>query len=772
MRKSGFKIGDFSIYPDRGEIHDSTGAQRVEPKVMEVLAFLADRAGEVVSREVLIEEVWRGALITDDVISRCIYQLRKEFGDQGRQLILTVPKRGYRLDAVVTRLDHPEPPRQPQPSPARSRRAHGIPAGVAVALVVLIGVFVVQQWTATPNPKQRNVTPKTLAVRPFAEGTVAGPGVLGPGVAEDLLHRLGRYSGLTVLARSTSFQSDDGVPVSIESDDMVLLEGTISERDGFWILSARLIDAGTGGELWSEDFETAELSINDIQRQIEIGVVQALNAMPGGVVVPGGGYASDNLDAYRMFLAGRERLRSRSPEDLEAARRMFAESIRLDPDYAVAYASLAEVNAQMTIYAGRDWTLLRDTAKQAIRKALDLDPDLAHVHAVDGLVYYVDNDMQLAAPALRKAIQLNPSYATAYMWLGLVYQAQGRLADALAMHKMTATLSPISATAHLNVGMSYQATGDVDNAMLHFKRAIELEPGYGNAMWAMGYADWRRGDLASAVQYFEQAESNKVVNADFYAQFALICFEAGYEEGAGKHTAMAVGMDPSRIWSVRAQLAASTFSNDPDGLVRYLEGLKTSRIPALDSELELAKAFALAGRWQDASDILERRFLGADPRFFDYWDVDWGYLHAMLLVVVRQHLGQDWAVVLNQVKEFLDRTDNSQLSSAGATYLRASVAAIEGRQEDAFELLARAHARGWRRWWWVQVDPSWESLRDAEEYKSLVRELKTSASARASSRPMWAGPCMSTCTSMSRLSARSAALTRRMGSRWISPRKV
>jgi N-acetylglucosamine kinase-like BadF-type ATPase len=74
--------------------------------------------------------------------------------------------------------------------------------------------------------------------------------------------------------------------------------------------------------------------------------------MPGGVVVPAGGYASDDLNAYRMFLAGRERLRSRSPEDLEKAGRMFAESIRLDPDYAVAYASLAKVNAQLTIPGG------------------------------------------------------------------------------------------------------------------------------------------------------------------------------------------------------------------------------------------------------------------------------------------------------------------------------------------------------------------------------------------------------------------------------------
>ncbi|MEE4163669.1 MAG: tetratricopeptide repeat protein, partial [Woeseiaceae bacterium] len=631
--QAGFRFEEFRVFPDRGEIRDDGGTRRLEPRVMDVLVLLAAHEGQVVSRDTLIEEVWRGALISDDVISRCIYQLRKELGERGRELIKTVPKRGYRLRGTIAPIDESSPTPTPDTeSPARpteSRRRSATIFLLALAVVAITAGY----YIASPSsPTAEHVT---IAVSAFTGNSAEDDDILGPGVAEGLLYRLSRNPALTVLARASSFQPSDDLKEALPDSKLAVIEGEITRQGTEWLLDVRLVDAGTGGEIWRTRLTTEDLPMSEIENRVELGILQALNAIPDGLTLPGTGFASDDLEAYRSFLRGRELIHKRTPESMQEAMSLFSTAAALDPDYAAAYAAFAEVSAHMSIYAGRNWADYREAARASIERALALDPDSAYAHAVMGLVHFADDNMPLAEPALRKSIELNPGFAEAYAWLGLVYMDAGRMEEALDIHKTSALLSPLSSTAQMNIGMAHQSLGRFAEAIRHYEKAIDITPDYGNAYWAAAYACWRRGVLSRAIVLFRQADELGLVSADFFSQYALAHFDAGLHDAGRDYTDRANSIDPTRLWSIRASWARHVIAGDLDNLIERFRKLEEGNSPGTSMPLNLARGYALLGQWRDASSLYETHYRTSDPWFFYHWDAEWGVSHGLMLAVVR-----------------------------------------------------------------------------------------------------------------------------------------
>lgn len=723
----GFRLGATDVYPARGEIATGDETRRLEPRVMDVLVLLARRQGEVVSRDALIEDVWRGALVSDDVISRSIYQLRKELGDSERRLIKTIPKRGYSLMQPIAPLSpescdqHPAAESPTAPGYRRHPALMPLVAGAAALAVLWLGVA----WLNADSDAVRY----TLAVRPFASETADQDPTLAPGFAEDLLNRLSRNRHLAVLARTSSFGSADELRSTLTGDDLVMLDGSLSAEGEQWIVDVRLIDASTGGELWRTRLVNEDLSIEDMQREIELGVLQALGALPDGLVLSGESFTSDDLEAYRLLLRGREHLRSRDPERLSAAVTAFGRAAGLDPDYAAAFISLAEARAHQVHYGGVAWDRVRAAARTAVSKGMALAPDSAHAHAVNGLVQYLDQDMELAEPSLRKAIELNPGYADAYMWLGRVYMAQGRIRDAIEEYRVSSVLSPLSAVPLMNLGMAYATAGRYDDAIEQYEKAIAIEPDIGNADWAMGYAYWHQGELPSALERFRKAEAKGVVSADYFAQFALVLFDAGQPAEGERYADKAAQLSHTRLWPVRARWGAYINRGDVPGLVAHFEDLDDDRRNGIWPQFNLAAAYAVAGRSAEASQIYETHHRARDSWFLYPWDVEWGFSHTLMLASVRRALGEPYDALLDDLRTLLAGFEEQQepTSSPGITYVRASLAALEGDSERAVTLLEAAAARGWRRWWWTAVDPSWSELRETEAFASKLARWRAAA---------------------------------------------
>jgi tetratricopeptide (TPR) repeat protein len=379
----------------------------------------------------------------------------------------------------------------------------------------------------------------------------------------------------------------------------------------------------------------------------------------------------------------------------------------------------------MSIYAGRNWDDYSEAARASIERSLVLDPDSAYGHAVMGLVHFADNNMRLAEPALRKAIELNPGFAEAYAWLGLVYMDAGRMEEALEIHKTSALLSPLSSTAEMNIGMAHQSLGRFAEAIRHYEKAIHITPDYGNAYWAAAFAYWRRGVLSRAIELFEQADALGVVSADFFSQYALAHFDAGLNDAGRDYTDRANSIDPTRLWSIRASWAKHIIDGDVDNLIERFRKLEEGNSPGTSMPLNLARGYAITGRWREAASLYETHYRTSDPWFFYNWDAEWGISHGLMLAVVRKQLGQDPAELIDKVESLARNFGTQATSSAGLAYLEAATAAVRGDADLAFDRLETAAARGWRRWWWTDVDPAWADLRGTGRWEATLDELRS-----------------------------------------------
>jgi hypothetical protein len=143
--------------------------------------------------------------------------------------------------------------------------------------------------------------------------------------------------------------------------------------------------------------------------------------------------------------------------------------------------------------------------------------------------------------------------------------------------------------------------------------------------------------------------------------------------------------------------------------------------------MHLAATYVVAGRWEDASEIYETYFLARESWFLYQWDAEWGFSHALMLAHARRALGEPYEPLLAELRAFLTGFDERGVSSPGIVYLRASLAAIEGNSNGAFDLLEAARDRGWRRWWWTSIDPSWSALRESDAFQSRFAELEAAS---------------------------------------------
>ncbi len=203
--ESGFRLGELTVDPKAGEVAGPGGTEKLDPKVMDVLVMLAEHAGQVVPREELLAQLWPNVVVTDEVLSRCIYDLRRQLSlaagsDDLRTLIETLPKRGYRLNADVT----PIGPR------ARRRSASGplLETCRGSSLVVAVARGALDSRGRSEHARPTASTP--IAVLPFDDMSEAqDQAYLADGFAEEILDRLNQSTDLRVIARTSSFSLRD-----------------------------------------------------------------------------------------------------------------------------------------------------------------------------------------------------------------------------------------------------------------------------------------------------------------------------------------------------------------------------------------------------------------------------------------------------------------------------------------------------------------------------------------------------------------------------------
>lgn len=471
------RIGEWLLDPATNEI--SRGKERVhlEPKAVDLLVALALRAGEVVSREELLSQVWAGVVVGDDVLTQAVIKLRKALGDGEPEYIQTIPKRGYRLTSAVSRLD-----REPGAVSGNSRRRVFWIAGASVLAAAAALAFWLRSEESplaglsaeALSAAQIEASPKVI-VYPFKE--IAGnarQSLLARGFTARLINDIGRFPDVRVITLPA--QSVQAPAQGESGRGSYVVAGDVQSSAGKIRLYVRLVDAASGESLWSEQYDRPYSDLLGLQDELTQQVLEKLRIKVSDAELRRRARPyTRNLQAYEYFLRAQAALNVRSKSGNEAARGFYSKAIGLDPSFARARAGLA-----LTYAADRrnNWTpdgaAALAKASELANAALQLDPDSPEVRFAVAFVSMERGALSDAIGDLRAALRLNPSYADAYALLAGIQTYDGRPAETIPLIRAAMRLAPDSGYLYsLILGRAYFFLGDTDSALLNLRYAAE-----------------------------------------------------------------------------------------------------------------------------------------------------------------------------------------------------------------------------------------------------------------------------------------------------------
>ncbi len=326
---------------------------------------------------------------------------------------------------------------------------------------------------------------ESVAVLPFANlSTDPENEYFSDGLSEELLNVLSRVPGLKVAARTSSFSFKDKNADAREIGRSLavanVLEGSVRKAEERVRITAQLVEAETGFQLWSSSFDRQLDDIFAVQDEIATAIVQALEMeLVGGVENPVLQPVTTNQMAYDKYLWGRFNLAKRTEAGIYEAIENFNGSIMMDSAYAPAYAGLADAYLVLHNHSAEvaaDPTEAFATSRAMAERAVELDPTLAEAHAsLGGALAIQSMDWEGATAAFERAIALNPQYALAHQWLSVPLAILGRYVEAIAAARTAVSLDPLSVPANSQLGQLLYIVGRSRDAIEQFDRALALE---------------------------------------------------------------------------------------------------------------------------------------------------------------------------------------------------------------------------------------------------------------------------------------------------------
>ena len=490
------QVGNWMVEPALNQLSAAGKTVKLEPKTMAALIYLANRPGQVVSREALLSALWPGIVVGDDSLTQVVIKLRKALGDDPDEPvhIQTITKGGYRLVAPVVR------PAQvsskllsPDSEHSSLERKKRIPwmagAGIAVLLVAagfwwITGGHVMRlspdQLRNTSIETARTAQP-TLAVAPFeALGNDAQEVLLARGITADLVTDLSKVSGLSVIG----FSPIDGRARSEGSSQAQAIRyqvsGTVQNIDGHLRLHVYLTENETGKQLWSERFDRALGDFFAIQDELGPKIVGMLPAKVSQAELHRMAQRhTRNLEAYEYFQRGQSALLIRESSANKTAREMFRRAIELDPTFARAYAGLALTYAADYRNQWSVGSAALDRAFELARTAQQINPDVPETYWALAYVHAQRRQHEQALKYLETAVRLYPSFADGYALMGSINTFVGRPADSVPLIRTAMRLDPKSGYLYfLVLGRAYLFLGDLEQARVNLEEALRRNPEY------------------------------------------------------------------------------------------------------------------------------------------------------------------------------------------------------------------------------------------------------------------------------------------------------
>jgi tetratricopeptide (TPR) repeat protein len=284
-------------------------------------------------------------------------------------------------------------------------------------------------------------------------------------------------------------------------------------------VNVQLINAMTDAHLWADTFDRKLTDIFAVESEIAKTIAETLQAkITGSEKSSMAKTPTANPEAYELYLKGRFFWNKRSGVDLHKAIEFFNQAIGKDPNYALAYAGLADSYLLLPNYGGAATADVIQPARAAVAKALELDDSLAEAHASLGLLETLDLRLERSIAQLERAVQLKPNYATGHHWLGLGHLSLGHFDQAIAEGKRASELDPLSVIINADLAWTYASAHRLDEAEAQARKTLEIDPRFFLAHYYLAGVQQAKGRLPEAISEYQQAFD---LNGDSYSLAGL-----------------------------------------------------------------------------------------------------------------------------------------------------------------------------------------------------------------------------------------------------------
>ena len=356
---------------------------------------------------------------------------------------------------------------------------------------------------------------KSVAVLPFANlSRDPDNAYFAAGIQDEIITRLAKISQLKVISCTSTqrFKSapDDLPAIARQLGVANILEGSVQRTTDQLRVNVQLVEAATDAHLWADTFDRKLTDIFKIESDIATTIADTLQAkLTGSEKRALAAQPTENSEAHEFYLKGRYFWNKRTANDLKTAITYFQKAIDKDPNYALAYAGLADSYALLPDFGAGSPQESFPPARIAAKKALALDDTLAEAHtSLAQVLYAYDLDFDVSAREFRRAIELNPNYATAHHWLGIgPLIRSGRFDEAIVEGKRAVELDPLSLINNADLGNDYFLARRYDEAIEQVRKTLEMDPGFYSAYIALGQALEMKGARDAAIEEYQKARA-------------------------------------------------------------------------------------------------------------------------------------------------------------------------------------------------------------------------------------------------------------------------
>jgi TolB-like protein/DNA-binding winged helix-turn-helix (wHTH) protein/Flp pilus assembly protein TadD len=544
------RFGVFEVDLAAGELRKQGLRLKLAEQPLQILVMLLERPGEIVSRDLLRERLWHGGTFVDfdHGLNNAVMRLREVLGDSSERpkFIETIPRRGYRFVASV------DPPnvasgdlrQAPSSSALIAKPAHMPPSSANAAwylpgesqkhesnrtialsriAALVIGVlavsalmsFITVHYVRGVNASKGKANhSSSLVVLPLENlSGERGQDYFADGITDELITNLARIHSLRVVSRSTAMAykgTHKPLPqIAAELNVDAVVEGTVMRVGNRVRITAELVQVSTDNHLWADTYESPIGDILGLQNTVSAAIADEIRInLTEEDRERLGRKPAIGAEAYEDYLKGRYYWNKRTNENFVKAIGYFEDATRRDPQYALAYAGIADCYSIIgsTLYGNVPASEAAPKAKAAAIRALAIDPTLAEAQtSLATAKFNYDWDWTGAAEGFKTAIRLDPSYATAYQRYSLYLIALGRFDDSFQMIKKARELEPLSTSINSSLGWRLYLAREYDRSIAQLRETLDMDPSYEWARLILGQAYEQKGQYGLAIAELQRA---------------------------------------------------------------------------------------------------------------------------------------------------------------------------------------------------------------------------------------------------------------------------